>query len=144
MNGTIQRLPKKKTVVMRNCSYSVGWISVKEGSDAAINSLAIISNFLLEQLDKVVTRGEASLDVVHSTYCRGCWKIFSNRSINALKFNIVVNKKNPTKPTPIARKKIHHWNFSKGSYVTMNVSKKELKEASKGQNANIMNTFKRC
>lgn len=70
MNGTIQRLPKKKTVVMRNCSYSVGWISVKEGSDAAINSLAIISNFLLEQLAKVVTRGEASLDLVHSTYCR--------------------------------------------------------------------------
>lgn len=70
MNGTAERFPKKKTVIRRDCSYFVGWISVKKGSDAAINSLAIISNCFLEQLAKVVTKGEASLDLVHSTYLR--------------------------------------------------------------------------
>lgn len=70
MKGTVQRLPKKETVIMRDCGYFLRWISVRKGSDAAINSLPIISNCFLEQLAKVVTKGKASLDLVHSTYFR--------------------------------------------------------------------------
>lgn len=43
-------------------------LCVKEQSDAVVNSLAIISNCFLEQLAKVVTKGKASLYLVHSTY----------------------------------------------------------------------------
>jgi len=94
---------------MRDCSYSAGWIRVKKGSNAAICSLAVISNSFLEQLAKGVTKGKTSLDLVHST----CFSEVAAEEYSTTGASMHSNSTFlQTKQTPTARKKIHRYLIS--------------------------------